>query len=118
MYVYKFNLFVSYICINYAHCLRPKCDSRTEIKVVFLNFNLFLSVMLDSLCCSFTSIFFLTNVFIVTVNNMVVNSFIGRGNWSTQEKHTDRPQVTDKLLQKVACSMHIDMDWESHHSCL
>ena len=49
MYVYKFNLFVSYICINYAHCLRPKCDSRTEIKVVFLNFNLFLSVMLDSL---------------------------------------------------------------------
>jgi len=39
---------------------------------------------------------------------MVVNSFIGRGNWSTQEKPTDRPQGTDKLLQNVDTGCLLD----------
>jgi hypothetical protein len=42
-----------------------KC--RTAIKVLFLYFNLCLSVKLDSFSCSFTSMFFLTDVFTKTL---------------------------------------------------
>ena len=39
-----------------------KC--RTAIKILFLYFNLCLSVKFDSLSCSFTSILFLTNLYV------------------------------------------------------
>ena len=90
--IYKFNLFLGYY-MSYVRSWRSYCESRTGIKVRILKFDLFLSVMLDSLSCSFTSTFFLANMFIVTFNNMVVNSFF----W---QKKLEYPWTYLKLLKK------------------
>ena len=83
--------------MSYFHSWRSYCESRTGIKVMILNFNLCLSVKLDSLSCSFTSTFFL-----LTCLSSLSTTWWWTVFFLAEETRVplDLPQVTEKIYHK------------------
>ena len=92
--IYRKKSYNQTIYLNSRHVLTPqKISTRTAIKVVFLYFNVCLSVKLDSFSCSLTSISFLHNI---------------PDKWSCSYKQDNKlhqcSNLHDKTLDQQSCS--------------